>query len=29
LHAPSLDALEIDKQMKMQLWQKLKQIFPS
>ncbi len=28
LHAPSLDALEIDKQMKMQLWQKLKQIFP-
>lgn len=29
LHAPTLDALEIDKQMKMQLWQKLKQIFPS
>lgn len=29
LHAPSLDALEIDKQMKLQLWQKLKQIFPS
>lgn len=29
LHAPSLDALEIDKQMKMQLWQKLKQMFPS
>ena len=29
LHAPSLEALEIDKQMKIQLWQKLKQIFPS
>jgi DNA polymerase III psi subunit len=28
LHAPSLNELEIDKQMKIQLWQKLKQLFP-
>jgi DNA polymerase III psi subunit len=28
LHAPSLNELETDKQMKIQLWQKLKQLFP-
>ncbi|MEY4628712.1 MAG: hypothetical protein RLZZ595_1038 [Bacteroidota bacterium] len=29
LHAPTLDELDKDKQLKIQLWQKLKQIFPS
>ena len=29
LHAPSLEELDKDKQLKIQLWQKLKQIFPS
>jgi TrmH family RNA methyltransferase len=28
LHAPSLTDLENDKQLKIQLWQKLKQLFP-
>lgn len=28
LHAPSLNELETDKQQKIQLWQKLKQLFP-
>ncbi|MEY3541275.1 MAG: hypothetical protein RLZZ204_87 [Bacteroidota bacterium] len=28
LHAPSLSELETDKQLKIQLWQKLKQLFP-
>lgn len=28
LHAPSLQELENDKQLKIQLWQKLKQLFP-
>jgi DNA polymerase III psi subunit len=28
LHAPALSELEIDKQLKIQLWQKLKQLFP-
>lgn len=28
LHAPSLQELETDKQQKIQLWQKLKQLFP-